>query len=336
MAKPTTDKTIGNTTDKSKNAVAVAELEYPLTSMAVVAPLVGWLIPGGGHILLKRYGRGILLLVSVVAMFLIGLGMQGRIYKPNGGDILDILGFVGDVGSGALYFLARIMDWGDVMAANAAADYGKTFLIVAGLLNFIAAADAHHIALGKSRDQLVALLGCGGVRAVRVGGVWHHAAQFDDGAGALRSLLLCPVRRWSFPRGMGDGADQTVGDVSSQFPVLSSQFSVSNFRQSSEGLILTPFLGRARLPAVPLPINKNAGFSPRGSYSSGASACRPSPGASGKWEAPPSRRRSCGENVLLYSLESMSRSRCSGVRSRMPRMARLTAWRRSGGNCLNC
>lgn len=117
--------------------------------MAVVAPIVGWLIPGGGHILLKRYGRGILLLVSVVAMFLIGLGMQGRIYKPNGGDILDILGFVGDVGSGALYFLARIMDWGNAMAANAAADYGKTFLIVAGLLNFIAAADAHHIALGK-------------------------------------------------------------------------------------------------------------------------------------------------------------------------------------------
>jgi hypothetical protein len=117
--------------------------------MAVVAPIVGWLIPGGGHFLLKRYGRGILLLVSVVAMFLIGLGMQGRIYKPNGGDILDILGFVGDVGAGALYFLARIMDWGNVMAANAAADYGKTFLIVAGLLNFIAAADAHHIALGK-------------------------------------------------------------------------------------------------------------------------------------------------------------------------------------------
>jgi hypothetical protein len=125
------------------------ETEYPLTTMAVVAPLVGWLIPGAGHILLKRYVRGILIFVSVVAMFLIGLGMQGRIYKPNGGDILDILGFVGDVGSGVLYFLARIMDWGNVMAANAAADYGKTFLIVAGLLNFIAAADAHHIALGK-------------------------------------------------------------------------------------------------------------------------------------------------------------------------------------------
>jgi len=56
MAKPTTDK--------SKNAVS--EPEHPLTTMAVVAPIVGWLIPGGGHILLKRYVRGALLLVSVV------------------------------------------------------------------------------------------------------------------------------------------------------------------------------------------------------------------------------------------------------------------------------
>ena len=133
--------------EKTKNDAAARE--YPLTTMAVVAPIVGWLVPGGGHILLKRYVRGALILISVVAMFVIGLGLHGRVYKPNGGDILDILGFVGDVGAGVLYFLARIMDWGNVMPANALADYGKTFVIVAGLLNFIAAADAHHIALGK-------------------------------------------------------------------------------------------------------------------------------------------------------------------------------------------
>jgi hypothetical protein len=134
---------------KARGAAVVSHPEYPLTTMAIVAPIVGWLIPGGGHFLLKRYVRGALILISVVAMFFIGLGMQGRVYRPNGGDILDILGFVGDVGAGFLYFLARIMDWGNVMAANAVADYGKTFVIVAGLLNFIAAADAHHIALGK-------------------------------------------------------------------------------------------------------------------------------------------------------------------------------------------
>jgi hypothetical protein len=133
------------TTNKVKDTAP----EYPLTTMAVVAPIVGWLIPGAGHILLKRPIRGALLFISVLAMFLVGLGMNGRIYEPNGGDILDILGFIGDIGAGALYFLARIMNWGTVLASTAAADYGKTFIIVAGLLNFIAAADAHHIALGK-------------------------------------------------------------------------------------------------------------------------------------------------------------------------------------------
>jgi hypothetical protein len=138
MAKATPDKSI-----------AASAQDYPITQQAIIAPIVGWLIPGAGHIMQKRYIRGLLLFISVVAMFFIGLGMNGRVYKPNGGDILDMLGFIGDVGAGALYILARIMDWGNVMAPNAAADYGKTFIIVAGLLNFIAAADAHHIALGK-------------------------------------------------------------------------------------------------------------------------------------------------------------------------------------------
>ena len=143
MAKTSTEKAVA-----AERAVA-AQPVYPITTISVVAPIVGWLIPGGGHLLLKRYVRGVLLMISVAAMFFIGLGMNGRIYGPNGGDILEILGFIGNVGAGVLYFIARIMDWGQAPAAVAIADYGKTFLIVAGLLNYIAAADAHHIALGK-------------------------------------------------------------------------------------------------------------------------------------------------------------------------------------------
>lgn len=135
------------TTEKPKAAATPAA--PPLTSMAIIAPVVGWLIPGAGHLLLKRYVRGLLLMASVLAMFVLGLAMQGRVYAPNGGDILDILGFVGDVGAGALYILARINDWGGAAISHATADYGTKYLIVAGLLNFIAAADAHHIALGK-------------------------------------------------------------------------------------------------------------------------------------------------------------------------------------------
>jgi len=119
------------------------------TMMSVVAPAVAWLVPGAGHLIQKRWIRGVLLLASIFSMFLLGLAMQGRVYKPNGGDILDILGFIGDVGAGGLYMVARIAGWGEGAIAHATADYGTKFIIVAGLLNFIAVADAYHIAIGK-------------------------------------------------------------------------------------------------------------------------------------------------------------------------------------------
>ena len=117
--------------------------------MSVIAPALGWLIPGAGHLIQKRWIRGLLLMASIVLMFLIGLAMEGRVYQLNSGDILDILGFVGDVGAGGLYIVTRALDAGHGAISHATADYGTKFIIVAGLLNFICAADAYHIAIGK-------------------------------------------------------------------------------------------------------------------------------------------------------------------------------------------
>ena len=123
----------------------------PVNMMAVLAPAVGWLIPGAGHMIQKRWIRGVLLLISIATLFVLGLMMQGRIYKANGGDILDILGFIGDMGAGGLYIVTLAQDWGQGAIAFATADYGTKFMIVAGLLNFIAVADAYHIAVGKKQ-----------------------------------------------------------------------------------------------------------------------------------------------------------------------------------------
>jgi hypothetical protein len=122
-----------------------------VTAISVFAAALGWLIPGAGHLIQKRWIRGLLLMASIVLMFALGLMMQGRIYKPNGGDILDILGFVGDLGAGGLYIVTRALNAGGGAIAHATADYGTKFLIVAGLLNFISAADAYHIAIGKKQ-----------------------------------------------------------------------------------------------------------------------------------------------------------------------------------------
>lgn len=123
--------------------------ELPPTPKAVAALLVGWFVPGAGHLLLRRWGRGALLLVSVFTMFFLGLAMEGRVYAFNTGDLLDILGFLGDLGAGGLYLLTRMMDWGKGAISLATAAYGTTFIIVAGLLNIISAVDAYHIAVGK-------------------------------------------------------------------------------------------------------------------------------------------------------------------------------------------
>lgn len=134
-----------STAGKSKTANTAPEVNV----MSVVAPPLGWLIPGAGHIIQRRWIRGLLLLVSITSLFVAGLMMQGRIYRPNGGDILDMLGFIGDIGAGGLYIVTRAMDWGQGAIAHATADYGTKFMIVAGLLNLIAVADAYHIAIGK-------------------------------------------------------------------------------------------------------------------------------------------------------------------------------------------
>lgn len=119
--------------------------------MAMVAPLAGWLVPGLGHLIQRRWIRGGLLMLSVGVMFFAGLGMQGKVYGFNTGDLLDILGFVGNLGAGLLYFLARALDWGGGNLHRAVADYGTKYIVVAGLLNVIAAVDAYHIAIGKKQ-----------------------------------------------------------------------------------------------------------------------------------------------------------------------------------------
>ena len=123
--------------------------DQPLTLLAVVTPLLGWLVPGGGHFLHKRWGRGALLAASVTCMFVLGLLMQGKVYSANFGDILDVLGFVGNLGAGGLYLLTRALDWGHGSINLATADYGTKYIIVAGLLNVICAVDAYDIAIGK-------------------------------------------------------------------------------------------------------------------------------------------------------------------------------------------
>ena len=117
----------------------------------VYLPLIaGWLVPGAGHFLQGKWVRGTLLAVSVIAMFVLGLAMQGKLYTSVQ-DILDMLGVAGDLGSGLLYVVSRVAGWGAQPIQTTVADYGTKFIVVAGLLNIIAAVDAHNLRTGRKQ-----------------------------------------------------------------------------------------------------------------------------------------------------------------------------------------
>jgi TM2 domain-containing membrane protein YozV len=127
----------------------------PMPPINVWGPAValGWLIPGGGHFLLKRNGRAILLLISVTSMFLCGLMMRGAMFQPQSGDLLTTLintgGFIGDLCSGILYLLSVWLGYNQADVPGAVHDYGTKFLVTAGLLNILAMVDAFEIAAGR-------------------------------------------------------------------------------------------------------------------------------------------------------------------------------------------
>jgi hypothetical protein len=132
------------------NVQAQALPARKMTSLPPALILIaGWLIPGAGHFLLKKWIRGTLLFVSIVAMFGIGLALKGKVYSPTGGELLDMLNFAGDIGTGLLYVIARAFDLGAAAVQVAVADYGTKFIVVAGLLNIVAAVDAHSLAIGR-------------------------------------------------------------------------------------------------------------------------------------------------------------------------------------------
>jgi len=130
-----------------------ADAPAPSAGKWAPAVILGWLVPGGGHFLLKRPGRGALLSASVLCMFLLGLMMRGAMFQPQTGDILTTIiyvgGFLGDLASGLLYLLATWLGYAQPDVAGHVHDYGTKFLVAAGLMNVLAMVDVYEIATGK-------------------------------------------------------------------------------------------------------------------------------------------------------------------------------------------
>jgi hypothetical protein len=103
--------------------------------------------------MLKRSGRGGLLLGSVAIMFVFGLLMRGTLFHWQVGDILTTViycgGFLADLSNGLFYLLTVWLGYNQPDMAGHVHDYGTKFLVGAGLLNILAIIDAYEIATGK-------------------------------------------------------------------------------------------------------------------------------------------------------------------------------------------
>lgn len=111
-------------------------------------PLLALLVPGAGHLMLRRWPRALLLGGIVAAFIWLGVELEGGLQTSFQGP-LQTLGTLSSMGMGLAYGFLRYGlayqgDW-----SGAGFEYGGTFLVTAGLMNLLLTLDAWDIAQGR-------------------------------------------------------------------------------------------------------------------------------------------------------------------------------------------
>ncbi len=118
--------------------------------------ILSWLFPGAGHIIQKRYARGIIIGAAIWVMFIIAV-VSGGAYYPGfefkDGSLLYLLNIFARLGNGAGALISFVLSASPPknVASLATFEYGGRFLEIAGLLNFLAVMDAVDINLGRKK-----------------------------------------------------------------------------------------------------------------------------------------------------------------------------------------
>ena len=128
----------------------------PAPSSAWFIGAAAWFVPGLGHLLLQRWWRAALMGGAVWACFFVGMSMGGHLfdlYAEGSSTLLQVPPMVANLGTGVLYVVSWVLDYGfkddPAQAARATYEYGNTFLLIAGLLNYLNLLDAFDIAAGR-------------------------------------------------------------------------------------------------------------------------------------------------------------------------------------------
>jgi len=118
--------------------------------MGIVAGIAGWLVPGLGHLLLRRWSKAAVYFLCVGGLACAGLAMRGGVFGATAEDLFDRLGFMADLGAGIFYFLAHQIQTAGPDVAHATGDYGTRLFAAAGMLNLLTVLEAYDI--GRSGE----------------------------------------------------------------------------------------------------------------------------------------------------------------------------------------
>ena len=115
-------------------------------TIAYLALVLAWLVPGAGHLFLGRRARALAFFVIVLASLALGYALQGELYRGIG-QPLATLATLACAGMGLPYFILLGMGYtGNIDAAGY--EYGKAFILTAGLMNILLILDVWDIARG--------------------------------------------------------------------------------------------------------------------------------------------------------------------------------------------
>jgi hypothetical protein len=113
--------------------------------------VVGWLVPGGGYLVTRRYRQFALFLALVCGVFALGLMLHGGNAWPRAEDLKGLDGFsAGIAQAGALaktlaggpYLIAAVFGHPNSYTQGRIHEYGTTLLTMAGFLNALGLLEA--------------------------------------------------------------------------------------------------------------------------------------------------------------------------------------------------
>src|SRR5437773_10967877 len=101
-----------NNAEQSAPQSAPVELKRMNMTATLAICSSGWLVPGLAHVLIGRWIRSAIFASCVLLMFVLGLGMRGKLYDLEFGEALYVFACIADSGRVLIYWIAEHQNLG--------------------------------------------------------------------------------------------------------------------------------------------------------------------------------------------------------------------------------